>query len=203
MEKIALIANFAFLLIMIVFAIKLRADLEELKRKLEKSKEDKQKGIKEEEEINEVKFKILALEEKVASAEYDIKEIYEKIGILSEKIQEIRKSEEAKSKDGEEKRKKIEYENSYGGGKDNLIGEEITTKKREREEAHKLINLNPPERDNITSNPQNGNNIESIRKDIRDLVILYSQKGIKEEEIAKKLGITYEEVKLILSFYKK
>ena len=189
MEKITLVANLVFLILMIIFDLKMRSDFEELKKKVEKQEENEgwkntsnqsAELSKAKEEINEIKFRVVALEDKVVSLEYDTKEIREKIGVLSEKI-ESRKTE-----------KKIHD-----------TKEEKTDKKTEENGKHIIQTVVRPESIPKMSGNEKITGISNIRENLKDVVIFYAQKGMKEEEIAKKLGITYEEVKLILFMMKK
>lgn len=220
MEKITLIANLVFLLLMIIFALKLRADFEELKKKVENMKDDEQKSgksipfhqeelSKTKEEINEMKFRIVALEDKVISLEYDTKEIHEKIGVLSEKIKGTEKKTDTKERESVEKPKESIPHTPQNTEK--LSNGDILRNKEELIDTHKqksvdIANTHGKIENYDKTNTQDKMSVPSsinIQSNLKDAVIFYAQKGMKEEEIAKKLGITYEEVKLILFMMKK
>ena len=218
MEKITLIANLVFLLLMIIFALKLRSDFEELKKKVEKHDEQKSwKSIpshqeelsKTKEEINEMKFRIVALEDKVVSLEYDTKEIHEKIGVLSEKIKGNEKKTDTKEEESVEKPKESIPHTTQNLEK--LSNGDILRNKEKLIDTHKkesvdIANSHSKIENYDKTNTQDKVSIHSgtnIHRNLKEAVIFYAQKGMKEEEIAKKLGITYEEVKLILFMMKK
>ncbi len=117
MHEIVLISNLIFLIIMIAFAIKVRADIENIKKK--ENKNEKQNEIQQ--NIETLKMHIAGLEERLISLEYDSKEIHEKIGQLTKDIQDIKQVLKEiemmryKKEDGKEEKAKKEGEKEKKG----------------------------------------------------------------------------------------
>jgi chromosome segregation ATPase len=177
MIEVAMAANLIFLILMIIFAIKMRADFQELKKQIlekDKNKEGKDVGkisdLKE--KIEQIEMKTISHEERITSLEFDTKEIRERIGqltqISSENKEKINLLEKvlASSKIKQNENEKEKY-----------VEKEHTEKKEKDAEADNIKKL--------------------------DMVLKYAQEGKTEEEIAKFTGLSYEEVKLILKMKNK
>jgi small-conductance mechanosensitive channel len=176
MIEVTMVANLIFLILMIIFAIKMRADFQELKKQiLEKdNKEGKDAGkisdLKE--KIEQIEIKTISHEERITSLEFDTKEIRERIGQLSQISSENKEKINLLEKVlASSKIKQNENE------KEKYVGKEHMEKKEKDAEADNLKKL--------------------------DMVLKYAHEGKTEEEIAKFTGLSYEEVKLILKIKNK
>ncbi len=140
MLTLVLIINIAFLMLTIIFSIKLRSDFENLKNKNDKKGAD-----------DELKIRLLGLEERINSLEEELKK--------------------------------------------------LETKNIDQKQA-KSIELN--QKNDIINTPRvsekNGelDKKANIPKLTQSLIINLFNQGKKEEEIANLLGLSFEEVKLIL-----
>jgi small-conductance mechanosensitive channel len=179
MIEVAMVANLIFLILMIIFAIKMRADFQELKKQIlekDKNKEGKDAGkisdLKE--KIEQIEMKTISHEERITSLEFDTKEIRERIGQLSQISSENKEKINLMEKVlASSKIKQNENENE----KEKYVEKEHMGKKEKDAEADNLKKL--------------------------DMVLKYAQEGKTEEEIAKFTGLSYEEVKLILKIKNK
>jgi chromosome segregation ATPase len=184
MYEVALFANLVFLILMIIFGIKLRADFQTLKKQIPSNTtentdiKDLLNKIKElTEKLAIIEGKILSCEEKIVSVEFENKELRERLGEIIGTVKEKLEQMNHLSKELKEIREKlILLENSASPPKNN-VEKEYNVKNEIKEEES-----------------------ESSKK--AKLVIKYAQEGKTEEEIAKLTGLSYEEVKLMLKIKK-
>jgi chromosome segregation ATPase len=176
MIEVAMAANLIFLILMIIFAIKMRADFQELKKQiLEKDKNKEGKDAEKisdlKEKIEQIEMKTISHEERITSLEFDTKEIRERIGQLSQ----------------------ISSENKE---KINLLEKVLASSKTKQNEneKEKYVEKHIEKKEKDTE----ADNIKKL-----DMVLKYAQEGKTEEEIAKFTGLSYEEVKLILKMKNK
>lgn len=153
MLTVILMLNVFFLILTIIFAIKVRSDFENFKKGGERKEDD------------EIKLRLLGIEERISSLE-----------------EELKNSEQ----------KRIELKINH---KNNQSSPNIPAKvaKSENEQNEK--------------NEQN-ENVEAERKTCmpkltQSMIISLFREGKKEEEIANLLGLSFEEVKLILTVLQK
>ncbi len=182
MYEVALFANLIFLILMIIFGIKLRTDFQTLKKQISSNtpeNNDVKDLINKIKELTEklaiIDGKILSCEEKIVSVEFENKELRERLGEIIGTVKEKLEQMNHLSKEMKELREKlIVLENS------------ISIPNTEKEY-------------NVKNEIEEGGS-DSYKK--AKLVIKYAQEGKTEEEIAKLTGLSYEEVKLMLKIKK-
>ncbi len=182
MYEVALFANLIFLILMIIFGIKLRADFQTLKKQMSsdtKENNDIKDLITKIRELTEklaiIDGKILSCEEKIVAVEFENKELRERLGEIIGTVKEKLEQMNHISKEMKEIREKLI-----------VLEASLSIPKMEKEYNVK---------DEIEEE-------ESDSSKKAKLVIKYAQEGKTEEEIAKLTGLSYEEVKLMLKIKK-
>jgi hypothetical protein len=182
MYEVALFANLIFLILMIIFGIKLRADFQTLKKQMSsdtKENNDIKDLITKIKELTEklaiIDGKILSCEEKIVAVEFENKELRERLGEIIGTVKEKLEQMNHISKEMKEIREKLI-----------VLEASLSIPKMEKEYNVK---------DEIEEE-------ESDSSKKAKLVIKYAQEGKTEEEIAKLTGLSYEEVKLMLKIKK-
>jgi len=182
MYEVALFANLIFLILMIIFGIKLRADFQTLKKQMSsdtKENNDIKDLITKIKELTEklaiIDGKILSCEEKIVAVEFENKELRERLGEIIGTVKEKLEQMNHISKEMKEIREKLI-----------VLEASLSIPKMEKEYNVK---------DEIEEE-------ESDSSKKAKLVIKYAQEGKTEEEIAKLTGLSYEEVKHMLKIKK-
>lgn len=177
-------ANIIFLILIIAFAIKMRLDFEELKKN--QGKQERKSDL--ERKFAELEGRLITLEDKILSLEYDSKELREKIAELKTVIVDIKESVSSfiKSKSGGEVNHDTRKDFASNLKVDKTIVSENSRVLSEHTSFHTYQSVN-----------ENAKNYQAT-SDIDDLVLKYAEEGKTEEEIANILGLSYEEIKIIL-----
>lgn len=177
-------ANIVFLILIIAFAIKLRLDFEELKKNQGKQERKDDVGRK----FAELEGRLITLEDKILSLEYDTKELREKIAELKTVIVDIKESVSSfmKSKSGKEV--------NPDTGRD--FASHLKVDKDTGSENSRVL----PEHSSFHAYQSRNENMKNYQvvSDVDELVLKYASEGKTEEEIANILGLSYEEIKIIL-----
>lgn len=184
MLSLILILDILFLIITVLFFIKMRMDLDTMKLKSKDFNKDKKYG----EELEELKARLLGLEERIGSVEQDISDLSK---LVSHMAYREDRNKDLSAKDVDERRSSKNI-NNYELCNHNPSAFTKTPK-------ISGFHAGMGSEDSQVSSSQSASNEDRVsRVGLHDVIMTLFRQGKKEDEIAGILGISLEEVKLTL-----